>query len=254
MPSSWVSWCWAVLGVAVATPAHPQLPEKRVPDTRIFLAQNTGEQTSATHIPGGQTPGGQTLGGQTPAVQTLGRQTSGGQTQAGPIPGDQTLAGSALSTQSAQVKAGTTAGHPPGTQGVASQGAGLCRAGGNGEVMHKIPARLTAAVNATFNTRMTSAQVVASTVYRCIGPQTVVCAVGANLNCGKADQSRAPGPGIVSWCRSHPDADFVPLFASGHATVYDWSCRGGIGQVGRQLRTVDGQGFVAENWKPLGDR
>ena len=63
-------------------------------------------------------------------------------------------------------------------------------------------------------------------VIRCAGETLMACSLGANLNCGKADARRAL-PGATAYCRDNPESDFIPMFATGHATIYDWRCSGG---------------------------
>jgi hypothetical protein len=88
------------------------------------------------------------------------------------------------------------------------------------------------------------------TVVRCVGPKLLACSIGANLNCGKADLRRKlPGP--TSWCRANPNSDFIPMFATGHATIYAWRCANGVAVPGKSAVTVDPQGYVAENWKEI---
>ena len=89
-----------------------------------------------------------------------------------------------------------------------------------------------------------------NSVLRCSGTTLMACTVGANLNCGKADMRRFL-PGATAYCRDNPDSDFIPMFATGHDTIYEWRCTGGKAIAGKMLLTVDPQGFVAENWKPL---
>jgi hypothetical protein len=60
---------------------------------------------------------------------------------------------------------------------------------------------------------------------RCSGDKLLGCMVGANLVCDKADQRRAL-PGATAWCRENPGANVIPMAATGHATVYEWSCKG----------------------------
>jgi len=79
----------------------------------------------------------------------------------------------------------------------------------------------------------------------------MVCTVGANLPCGKADTKRAPSPGVVKWCRDNPDTEVVPAVATGHDTIYAWRCRGGAPSIVRQTLHVDPRGFIAEFWKAL---
>jgi hypothetical protein len=90
-----------------------------------------------------------------------------------------------------------------------------------------------------------------TTVFRCSQGRVMVCTVGANLPCGKANASRVPTQGTVQWCRANPGADFVPAAASGHDTIYEWRCRDGEPRIVRQMLRVDSRGFVAEFWKTL---
>ncbi|MGH7153067.1 MAG: hypothetical protein ACREF3_03985, partial [Acetobacteraceae bacterium] len=53
------------------------------------------------------------------------------------------------------------------------------------------------------------------------------------------------------WCRQHPDASFIPFFATGHDSVYAWRCDGPRAVIARQTVHVDARGFVAENWRHL---
>ena len=83
---------------------------------------------------------------------------------------------------------------------------------------------------------------------RCVGPKLMGCMVGANLVCDKADQRRAL-PGATAWCRENPGATVIPMAATGHATIYEWSCNGRNAVPGKALVSVDGQGYIANNWK-----
>ncbi len=87
-------------------------------------------------------------------------------------------------------------------------------------------------------------------VIRCAGETLMACSLGANLNCGKADARRAL-PGATAYCRDNPDSDFIPMFATGHATIYDWRCSGGKAVPGKTVVTMDSQGFDAQNWKEI---
>jgi hypothetical protein len=79
----------------------------------------------------------------------------------------------------------------------------------------------------------------------------MVCAVGANLPCGKANTNRTPSAGVVQWCHANPDATLVPAVATGHDTIFEWRCRAGAPQIVRQTFHVDSRGFIAEFWKVL---
>ena len=85
---------------------------------------------------------------------------------------------------------------------------------------------------------------------RCVGQKLLACSIGANLNCGKANLERSL-PAASAYCRANPDTDFIPMFVTGHDTIYDWRCVNGEAVAGKALVTVDPQGFVAENWKEI---
>jgi len=90
-----------------------------------------------------------------------------------------------------------------------------------------------------------------TTVFRCDRGRVLVCTVGANLRCGKANTSRDPGEGMLQWCRDNPSAEFVPASATGHDTIYAWGCQSGAPRILQQPLHVDARGFVAEFWKAL---
>jgi hypothetical protein len=111
----------------------------------------------------------------------------------------------------------------------------------------QVPAALRGAVAQAFAIPEEAAR---HAVVRCVGPKLLACSIGANLNCGKADARRSL-PGAIAYCRANPNSDFIPMFATGHATIYDWRCRGGHAIPGRRVATVDAQGYMAENWKEI---
>jgi hypothetical protein len=129
--------------------------------------------------------------------------------------------------------------------------AAFCKRIGTDDTTRPIPTDLVPAVNAAFGTRMPERMAVDTTVFRCAQGRVMVCTVGANLPCGKANTSRVPDPGMVQWCRDHPDADFIPAATTGHDTIYEWRCQNGAPRIARQAAYVDPRGFVAEFWKPL---
>jgi hypothetical protein len=112
----------------------------------------------------------------------------------------------------------------------------------------KTPASLVAAVARVFQIDDASAREAA--FVRCAGQKLLACYVGANLNCSKADTRRML-PGAVAWCRDNPDSATIPMSATGHETIYEWSCKGQRAAAGRTVMTVDAQGYIAENWKEL---
>jgi hypothetical protein len=85
--------------------------------------------------------------------------------------------------------------------------------------------------------------------WRCAEGKVKACYVGANLPCQtKADMSKTPSAAINDYCKANPNADVVPAAAAGRATVYEWSCKNGAPQVGKQVGQVDTQGFRSDIW------
>ncbi len=126
-----------------------------------------------------------------------------------------------------------------------------CQRAGTDDTTRPIPKDLVPAVNAAFGTRMPARVAIDTTVYRCADHRVMVCTVGANLPCGKANTRRAPNPGVIQWCHDNPDAPFVPAAATGHDTIYAWRCHAGAPQIARQVLHTDPRGFVTEFWQPL---
>ena len=112
----------------------------------------------------------------------------------------------------------------------------------------KVPAGLSAAVAKTF--QIDEAAVRDAAYVRCVGPTLMGCYVGANLDCDKADTRRTL-PGATAWCRENPGSSNIPMSATGHDTIYEWSCKGRRAVAGKAAMTVDPQGYIAENWKEI---
>jgi hypothetical protein len=112
----------------------------------------------------------------------------------------------------------------------------------------EVPADLIAPVAATLG--IDAATAPEGTFVRCVGPTLMACTIGANLVCDKADTSK-DNVGATSWCKDNAGSDFVPMFATGHATVYEWSCDGTTAVAGKQVFDVDDQGYIAQNWKAV---
>jgi hypothetical protein len=89
-----------------------------------------------------------------------------------------------------------------------------------------------------------------ATYYRCADGNVMLCIVGANLPCGKANTSAAL-PAAAEWCRANPNADFIPMAVTGHDSIYRWRCVGGVATAGGKASTIDARGFFAEYWKAL---
>ncbi|MFI5013533.1 MAG: hypothetical protein ACHQAY_14415 [Hyphomicrobiales bacterium] len=89
-----------------------------------------------------------------------------------------------------------------------------------------------------------------STVYRCMNGQVWLCNYGANLVCDKANIGRR-NPGVAQWCKEHPGSPDVPMAASGHDTIYSWTCAGTKARIAGVASKVDERGYLADNWKLL---
>ncbi len=133
--------------------------------------------------------------------------------------------------------------------GTAAARPAVCRGRPDGTLL-PIPPELAPRVTATFHARMTPAEVARNGVLRCDGQAVLACLTGANLNCGPADRTRR-NHGAAVWCRAHPDARFVPKFATGHTTVFDWRCAGQRAAIAAQVQQVDARGFVRGAWRAL---
>jgi hypothetical protein len=112
----------------------------------------------------------------------------------------------------------------------------------------EVPADLTAAVAKAFNVQ--AGDLNGAAYVRCVGPVLMGCYVGANLICDKADTRRLL-PGASAWCHDNPGSKFIPMAATGHATIYNWSCKGTRAVAGKPLVAVDPQGYIADNWKKI---
>jgi hypothetical protein len=112
----------------------------------------------------------------------------------------------------------------------------------------KVPTDLAAAVAKAF--QIDDASVRAGAFVRCAGAKLMGCYVGANLNCFKADTRRTL-PGATAWCQQNPGSTSIPMSASGHATIYEWSCQGPRAVAGKAVMAVDPQGYIAENWQEI---
>jgi hypothetical protein len=128
------------------------------------------------------------------------------------------------------------------------QPADACKPGVTDDRPMPLPDEMVARARQIFQLHIPDALIRKSTVYRCMDGRTLMCTTGANLACGKANTSRDP-PGVATWCRDHADADDVPMFVTGHDTVYRWHCSGGKAVTEGIVETVDARGFLSRNWK-----
>lgn len=87
------------------------------------------------------------------------------------------------------------------------------------------------------------------TSWRCMDGKVYACNAGANLPCAeKADTSREPNQGMREWCESNNDAEFIPAFASGRSTVYEWRCAGNEPKIVKEANKPDAAGYLSNIW------
>jgi hypothetical protein len=123
-----------------------------------------------------------------------------------------------------------------------------CRGVGNDDELRKPPASLAGALHSLFN--VSGPEALQTSYYRCMGGAVMLCNIGANIPCGKANTSTNL-PGAREWCRGNPNSDFIPMAATGHDTIYEWRCASGKAVISRKFHNVDERGFVADAWMRL---
>ena len=130
----------------------------------------------------------------------------------------------------------------------AASGAAFCSSGAAPRAPVPVPRQLEAMVARAFDIPVDLVR--DGGFVRCAGTRLLACVIGANLNCGKVNARRSL-PGASEFCRANPDADVVPMAATGHDTVYDWRCVGGRAVATKTVVAVDRQGYDAGNWKEI---
>ena len=130
----------------------------------------------------------------------------------------------------------------------AEAGARYCATGVGRHIAVPVPKRLEASVAEAFGISVDMAR--NGAFVRCAGGKLMACWVGANLDCGKANTHRTL-LGATAYCRDNPDADPIPMSATGHDTIYDWRCVGRRAVAGKANRAVDALGYIAGNWREL---
>ncbi|MBV9749227.1 MAG: hypothetical protein JO157_10460 [Acetobacteraceae bacterium] len=133
----------------------------------------------------------------------------------------------------------------------AAQPTSFCGSVGVDDTLRPIPASLVPAAARLFSLRAPASYVQRTTVFRCMDGTVLVCNTGANLPCEKANTNRDL-PGAIQYCSEHPDSSFIPMFVTGHNTIYRWRCEGTTADAGEPVERVDTRGFVARLWKPVG--
>ena len=127
----------------------------------------------------------------------------------------------------------------------------LCRAPETDDTPREIPDSLVPVSVRLFGLdAMPAEQVRRSTLYRCVEGRVLVCNLGANLPCGKAD-TRSDLPQADAWCAENAGSDFIPMYVTGHDTVYRWRCNGTKAAAIGEPVAVDRRGFIARFWKPV---
>jgi hypothetical protein len=111
------------------------------------------------------------------------------------------------------------------------------------------PDLVSQAIRLFYVTPVDPQQVEKSTVYRCMRGALWLCNYGANLSCAKANVSRV-SKGAKNYCREFPNSSVVPMFATGHETIYTWECAGEEPRI-KAAEKVDERGFIANQWKRL---
>jgi hypothetical protein len=126
----------------------------------------------------------------------------------------------------------------------------LCARVTNDDRVRPIPITLIPAARQLFSFSASAPDpyVQKSTSFRCMEGKVWLCNTGANLVCGKADSSRTSA-GAVDFCQHNPGSDTVPMAATGHGTIYAWTCAGDKAVISKQIETLDPRGFITGNWK-----
>jgi hypothetical protein len=130
----------------------------------------------------------------------------------------------------------------------AASASAYCASGASPRVPVPVPKGLEADVASAFGLPIDIVR--RGAFVRCAKGKLLACAVGANLNCGKANTRRSL-PGASEFCRTNPDADNIPMAVTGHDTIYAWRCVGRRAVATKALVAVDAQGYDAGNWKEV---
>jgi hypothetical protein len=85
--------------------------------------------------------------------------------------------------------------------------------------------------------------------WRCMGGAVYVCVVGANLPCQHRANRSKRNTGADNFCRDNPVAASVPAYASGHDTIFAWSCGAGLAVRGRAIAKLDNRGYRIDIWR-----
>jgi hypothetical protein len=90
--------------------------------------------------------------------------------------------------------------------------------------------------------------------WRCMNGAVYVCVIGANQRCdAKADRGKR-NSGADNYCRENPKATFVPAYATGHNSIYEWSCSAGNAVPGKRTIKLDRRGYRSDIWHRISRR
>jgi hypothetical protein len=123
-----------------------------------------------------------------------------------------------------------------------------CARVGTDDTLRAPPPSLAPAIRRLFNIRGHYAPKAA--YYRCADGAVKVCFVGANLPCSKAN-TRKNLPAVARWCETHPDTESIPLYVTGHDSLYSWHCVGSKAVTGAPHGPLDARGFFTEYWRAV---
>jgi hypothetical protein len=125
-----------------------------------------------------------------------------------------------------------------------------CSKAGTRDMPRPLPAALNAQAAAALGLAADAA-VSAGYYWRCMDGAVYVCSVGANIPCRfKADRAKH-NAGAEAFCREKHDAEFVPAYASGHRTIYEWRCEAGLAMRGDRVAKLDRRGYRIDFWQRL---
>ena len=130
----------------------------------------------------------------------------------------------------------------------AASGPATCASGAGPRVPVPVPKEFEADVAGAFGVPVDLVR--GGAFVRCAGATLLACVVAANLNCGKANTRRSL-PGASEFCRANPDAQIIPMAATGHDTIYTWRCVGRRAVAVKAVVAVDPDGYDAGNWKEV---
>jgi hypothetical protein len=87
------------------------------------------------------------------------------------------------------------------------------------------------------------------TIWHCMDHQVYACNFGANLPCNsKANTVKTPTQAMADFCKSNPNADFIPMSVTGHDIIYSFHCVQEAPELLEQIAQVDAAGYLANIW------